>query len=125
MRLLLVGAFAYPHALGSQIYFQEQAIALRAAGAEVQLLTYGPPRPSEDERALPHAGDPDRWRALDGFDHIALPAWAAPSSRRAGPNLGKPFADLCLATALRRRLRASSSTKSAVDRASSVPRSGP
>ncbi len=124
MRLLLVGAFAYPHALGSQIYFQEQAIALRAAGAEVQLLTYGPPRPSEDERALPHAGDPDRWRALDGFDHIALPAWAAPSSRRSGPNLGKPFADLCLAIALRRTLRASLSTKSAVDRASSASRSG-
>ena len=33
MRLLLVGAFPYPHHQGSQVYFQEQAIALRSAGA--------------------------------------------------------------------------------------------
>ncbi len=107
MRLLLVGAFAYPHDQGSQVYFQEQAIALRAAGAEVALLTYGPgPGSSLEPGRLPSTGpdlgDPDRWRALDGFDHTALPSWAAPASHRSGPQLGKPFADLCLALALRR-----------------------
>ena len=85
MRLLLVGAFAYPHDQGSQVYFQEQAIALRAAGAEVALLTYGPGRrrqrshPLRVPTARPRPDDPDRWRALDGFDHTALPAWAAPA----------------------------------------------
>jgi glycosyltransferase involved in cell wall biosynthesis len=108
MRLLLVGAFAYPHDQGSQIYFQEQAIALRAAGAKVALLTYGPGpslAPGRAPSAGPDLDDPDRWRALDGFDHTALPAWAAPSSSRSGPQRGKPFADLCLALRLRRTLR--------------------
>ena len=58
MRLLLVGAFPYPHHQGSQVYFQEQAIALRSAGAQVELLTYG----RADEGA---PEDPERWRALD------------------------------------------------------------
>jgi len=97
LRLLLIGAFAYPHEQGSQVYFQEQAIALRAAGADVHLLTYGPGRE-------PPPRDPDRWRALDGFEHDTLPAWATPASRRSGPRIGKPFADLGLAFALRRRL---------------------
>lgn len=112
MRLLLVGAFAYPHDQGSQVYFQEQAIALRAAGAEVALLTYGPGRslapdrcPSTGPDLLAPLDDPDRWRALDGFDHTALPAWAAPASRSSGPQPGKPLADACLALALRRILR--------------------
>lgn len=112
MRLLLVGAFAYPHAQGSQVYFQEQAIALRAAGAEVELLTYGPRRgPESGSPALapdgssvrpPPIEDPERWRALDGFVAHALPAWSVPSSGRSGPRPGKPFADLWLALALRR-----------------------
>ncbi len=59
MRLLLVGAFPYPHHQGSQVYFQEQAIALRAAGADVELLTYASRGPVGD--------DLDRWRALDGL----------------------------------------------------------
>ena len=93
MRLLLVGAFSYPHHQGSQVYFQEQAIALRAAGAEVELLTYGrsddsPPR------------DPERWRALDGFVHRSIPQRFRPTSAASGPSLAKPRADLALRHAL-------------------------
>ena len=102
MRLLLVGAFTYPHDQGSQIYFQEQAIALRAAGAEVHLLSYGSATTRSPD---PNPVDPDRWRALDGFPHTTLPAWAAPSSGRSGPQLGKLSADLCLGLALRQTLR--------------------
>lgn len=90
MRLLLVGAFAYPHDQGSQVYFQEQALALRAAGAEVEVLSYGPGR----------AGAPAH--PLANLPCHSLPAWAAPASRRSGPQAAKPFADLCLAVALRR-----------------------
>jgi len=89
MRLLLVGAFSYPHHQGSQVYFQEQALALRAAGAEVELLTYG----RRDESA---PTDPERWRALDGFVHHTVPARARPRSDASGPVLGKPRADIAL-----------------------------
>ena len=92
MRLLLVGAFAYPHDQGTQVYFQEQALALRAAGAEVEVLSYGPGRAG----ALAHP--------LADLPCHSLPAWAAPASRRSGPQVAKPFADLCLAVALRRLL---------------------
>lgn len=102
MRILLLGAFTYPHEQGSQVYFQEQAIALRAAGAEIHLQSYGP---AAARSSGPAREDVDRWRALDGFPHTTLPAWAAPSSRRSGPHPGKPFADLCLAVSLRRTLR--------------------
>jgi len=97
MRLLLVGGFAYPHLQGTQVYFQEQAIALRAAGAQVHLLSYGSPAFAGEAEH-----EPDRWRALDGFDHTTIPAWAAPASRRSGPQLAKPLADVALALALRR-----------------------
>ena len=100
MRLLLVGAFAYPHTQGSQVYFQEQAIALRAAGAEIELLTYG------DATPTPDSADPERWRALDGFSHTAIPRWAAPTTRRSGPNRAKLLADLSLISRLRRLVAA-------------------
>ena len=93
MRLLLLGAFPYPHAQGSQVYFQEQAIALRAAGADVELLTYA--------SGLPPCPDtPRRWRALDGFVHHRSPSWSAPETLRSGPSWAKPLADLGLARAL-------------------------
>ena len=91
-RLLLVGAFRYPHFQGSQIYFQEQAIALRRAGAEVDLLTYAGDFPSEEASA--------RWRALDGFHWIHPPRWTSPRTLSSGPNLGKPIADAALAQSL-------------------------
>jgi glycosyltransferase involved in cell wall biosynthesis len=95
MRLLLVGAFSYPHDQGSQIYFQEQAIALRAAGADVQLLTYARPL------GAAHPADPWAERALVGFEHRTPPAWTSPRSLRSGPNWGKPLADLALVMTLR------------------------
>jgi glycosyltransferase involved in cell wall biosynthesis len=139
VRLLLVGAFAYPHVQGSQVYFQEQAVALRAAGAEVVLLTYGPGRSVEHdsparsattgEAGDTRAEDRERRRAVEGFESHAPPRWSVPSSGRSGPRPGKPLADLALAFALRRvvaaagRRSASSSTSSprrdAPDRASS------
>ena len=93
MRLLLVGAFPYPHHQGSQVYFQEQAIALRAAGAEVELLTYG-----RRDDAPPE--DPERWRALDGFVHHTIPRSARPRSSASGPSLAKPRADQALLRAI-------------------------
>lgn len=94
MRLLLVGAFPYPHHQGSQVYLQEQAIALRAAGADVELLTYG----LRDPACGPI--DPARWRALDGFVHHRLPRALRPRSLAAGPGWAKPFADLGMTQAL-------------------------
>ncbi|MFO0691166.1 MAG: glycosyltransferase [Myxococcota bacterium] len=107
MRLLLVGAFPFPPEQGSQVYFQEQALALRAAGAHVHLLTYGPGRP---ELGLPQT---------------TLPAWAVPRSRRSGPSLGKPLADLVLAARLRRRVASGPTAASrAADSAETASASG-
>ena len=92
MRLLLVGAFPYPHHQGSQVYFQEQAVALRRAGTEVELLTYA--------SAGPRRQEPDRWRALDGFVHRSTPAWSAPRGLASGPSWEKLPADLGMAIAL-------------------------
>jgi len=116
MRLLLVGAFPYPQHHGSQIYFQEQAIALRARGAEISLLTYGAgktPRaentPHPPDGSGPEADDArwigaragEYWRAIDGFDLLTTPKWMAPSSIRSGPSPGKPLADFGLVMTLR------------------------
>jgi glycosyltransferase involved in cell wall biosynthesis len=91
MRLLLVGAFPYPHDQGSQIYFQEQARALRSAGADVSLLTY----------ATRTGPDAERDPALAGLDHWCPPSWTSPRSLRSGPSWEKPLADLGLAMTLR------------------------
>lgn len=99
MRLLLVGAFPYPHNQGSQIYFQEQAIALRSLGAEISLLTYGEANSGGHPEAK--ARPAEYWRALDGFDHHRSPKWTAPTTTRAGPSWSKPLADLGLAMTLR------------------------
>ncbi len=117
MRLLLVGAFPYPVHQGSQVYFQEQAIALRATGADVELLTYGEPplpvdvaRDSEANGRAPRpCSDPDRWRPLDGFRHHRAPAWTTPRTTRSGPHPKRPLADLGLLFALRRTLEAAES----------------
>jgi len=100
MRLLLVGAFPYPHDQGSQVYFQEQAIALRAAGAEVSLLTYATHRRARKPGADAGETEP-RARALAGFEHRTTAAWTAPRSPRSGPGWGKPLADLGLIMTLR------------------------
>jgi glycosyltransferase involved in cell wall biosynthesis len=107
MRLLLVGAFPYPHHQGSQVYFQEQAIALRAAGAEVDLLTYA----SAAEVGI----DPDRWRALDGFVHLKTPAWITPTSLRSGPTWGKPIADWALSMTLNDAIASKNSAPGSYD----------
>ncbi|MFP6655985.1 MAG: glycosyltransferase [Myxococcota bacterium] len=103
MRLLLVGAFPYPQHHGSQVYFQEQAIALRSLGARITLLTYGcgnrPPIQQPRGEGQDHAAA--HWRALDGFDLQISAKWTAPSSLGSGPHWQKPLADLGLATRLR------------------------
>lgn len=98
MRLLLVGAFPYPHPQGSQVYFQEQAIALRSAGAEVSLLSYGSAQNGvfPGQRRAAELG-----RALDGFEHRTSAQWTWPGSLRSGPSWAKPLADLGLAMTLR------------------------
>jgi len=107
MRLLLVGAFPYPHHQGSQVYFQEQAIALRAAGAEVDLLTYA--------SAAEVGDDPGRWRALDGFVHLKTPAWTSPALLHSGPSWRKPLADCALFMTLNDAIASRSDTKLAYD----------
>ncbi|MHA7839888.1 MAG: glycosyltransferase, partial [bacterium] len=94
VRLLLVGALPYPFAQGSQVYLQEQAIALQAAGAEVDLLTYAV---HPDSLARGSA----RPRRLDSLRHLESPRWSAPRRLRSGPSLAKPLADIGLALALR------------------------
>lgn len=114
MRILMVGAFPYPQSFGSQIYFQEQAIGLRALGAEISLLTYGTGKKAPSKDAPDKDDDPapkdqsrceleraEHWRALDGFEHLASPRWTAPSSLRSGPSWAKPLADLGLVMTLR------------------------
>jgi glycosyltransferase involved in cell wall biosynthesis len=98
MRLLLVGAFPYPHHQGSQIYFREQARALLDAGADVELLTYA---------SGLRMGDGDS--ALDGVAHHAPPAWTAPRGMGSGPAWGKPLADIALAMTLRQTIASKSS----------------
>jgi glycosyltransferase involved in cell wall biosynthesis len=97
MRLLLVGAFPYPHHQGSQVYFREQARALRAAGADVELLTYA----SRIQNPAPE-------RASEDFVHHTAPGWSAPRSLDSGPSWGKPVADLALAMTLRQTIASNS-----------------
>ncbi|MBC8188790.1 MAG: glycosyltransferase [Proteobacteria bacterium] len=114
VRHLLAGAFSYPMNQGSQVYFPEQAIALRGHGAAVTLLTYGSGRHSKgsarvEARSVAAANrlgqrenrSTEHWRALDGFDRFQSPAWTRPASPRAGPSWAKPLADLGFAMTLR------------------------
>lgn len=122
MRLLLLGAMPHPFAQGSQVYLREQALALQAAGAEVDLLTY-PASPaslaaSPDGPSL-RGGSPALAahrstaapRIPGELRHFESPRWTAPRRMRSGPSLAKPLADLGLAMTLRDavRLRAASS----------------
>jgi glycosyltransferase involved in cell wall biosynthesis len=90
LRLALIGAFAFPLAQGSQLYARDQALALRAAGADVTLFCYG-------------AGSgPDP----AGLPLVRIPRLLTPRRLRAGPSLGKPLADAALVAALVRAQRA-------------------
>jgi len=98
MRLASLGAFRFPAPLGSQRFAAEQADALRAAGAEVELLSYGAggaPRRGLDLRKL--AADLALGRALVAahrgrpFDAIlAHNAEAALVALAQRPRLGVP-----------------------------------
>jgi glycosyltransferase involved in cell wall biosynthesis len=83
-RLALVGAFPFPVPQGSQVYFADQARALRDGGAEVVLFVHG-----RGAGPLP----PD-------LDCVRAPAALSPRRLRAGPSLLKPLADAALARRL-------------------------
>ncbi len=83
-RLALVGAFPFPVPQGSQVYFADQARALREQGAEVTLFVHG-----RGAGPLP----PD-------LNVVAAPAALSPRRLRAGPSLLKPLADAALARRL-------------------------
>ena len=104
MRWLLVGAFPYPHHQGSQVYLREQARALRAAGVEVELLTYG-------SRGAQESADP----GAESIPHHHPPRWTAPRSVASGPALAKPVADLALSMTLRRLVASSVRQERAYD----------
>jgi len=114
MRLLLLAALPYPFAQGSQVYLREQALALQAAGAEVDLLTYPASRlaspqvrePRPSRRGVSPGGrsspvTPQPPRELRHLRHLESPRWTAPGRLRSGPSLAKPLADLGLAMTLR------------------------
>ena len=90
MRLALVGAFPFPVPQGSQLYARDQALALRAAGAEVTLFCYGT------------GSGPDP----AGLPLVRIPRALTPRRVRAGPSAGKPLADAALAALLVRAQRA-------------------
>jgi len=93
MRLLLVGAFPYPLAQGSQVYLQEQARALRAAGDEPTILTWG----RRDEIPTPIAD-------LAEIEQRSVPQWARPRRLRSGPGWSRPVSDLGLFMTLRHEI---------------------
>ena len=83
-RLALVGAFPFPVPQGSQVYFADQARALRAQGAEITLFVHG-----RGAGPLP-----------EDLECIRAPAALSPRRLRAGPSLLKPLADAALARRL-------------------------
>lgn len=92
MRIAIVGAFPFPLPQGSQVYCAEQAGALRAAGAEVELLVYG-----RGAGALP--------AAARGLAITRVPRALSPHRLGSGPSAAKPLADLALAMILVRAHR--------------------
>lgn len=85
-RVLMVAACPYPVPQGSQVLLRETARALRDAGDDVRLLTYGY-GVGEDPYNLPREPGP----RMVGYRRIA-----------AGPSWAKPWLDLGLARAIRR-----------------------
>ena len=81
MRCALLGAFAFPHVQGSQVYANAQAHALIREGLDVAIVSYGGKNAPDLEC---HGIDP-KWR---------------PGDTGSGPKWGKPLADLALARKL-------------------------
>jgi len=81
VRCALLGAFAFPHFQGSQVYVETLAHALIREGLEISVLSYG--------------GE----RSLDLECHAIAPRWR-PRNPRSGPKWRKPLADLALARKL-------------------------
>ncbi len=78
MRCALLGAFAFPHFQGSQVYAETLARALIREGLNISILSYG--------------GD-----ETPGLEcHAIAPRWK-PRNPRSGPHWRKPLADLALA----------------------------
>ncbi len=90
-RLALVGAFIHPAPQGSQVFAGDQARALVAAGAEVELFCYG------------HGAGPD----APGFPTRRIPKRLSPRRVRAGATPRKPVADAALVALLVRAARRS------------------
>lgn len=84
MRLAVAAALPFPRAHGSQVFVEEQARALGAAGADVTLFCYG-------------RGDGED---PEGLKIERIPAALSPRTLRTGPSPGKPVADLALARLL-------------------------
>jgi glycosyltransferase involved in cell wall biosynthesis len=96
MRLAALGAFAFPAPLGSQRFAAEQAEALRAAGAEVELLAYG------EGGARARGLDP---RKLTADRALAARLEAVHRTRRFDAVLAHNAEAALVALALRARLR--------------------
>ena len=82
MRCALIGAFAFPHVQGSQVFAKAQAHALCNEGWEVSILSYGGGAPAK------------------GLDCHEIDRRWVPESARSGPRFKKPLADLALARKL-------------------------
>ena len=77
MRCALLGAFAFPHFQGSQVYAESLARALIREGLGISVISYG----GERSPGLECHAIASRWR---------------PRNSRSGPRWGKPLADLAL-----------------------------
>lgn len=89
LRIALIAAFPFPLPQGSQVFVRDQAEALTRAGARVTLFCYG------------HGVGDDP----PGLRVVRSPSSLSPGRLRSGPSLGKPVADLALATTFARTCR--------------------
>jgi glycosyltransferase involved in cell wall biosynthesis len=80
MRVAVLGAFPFPYPQGSQVYATDHTRALRGAGVDVSLFTYG-----SGVGTTP--GD---------LDVVTPPSWLSPRAMRSGPTLAKFPADAAL-----------------------------
>jgi glycosyltransferase involved in cell wall biosynthesis len=109
VRLALVGAFPFPLAQGSQVYFAEQGRALADAGARVTIVCYGRGTPDggASGAGTPRCGatqapgvDAAARPAAARIERITTPRALTPRRLGSGASPAKPIADAALAAAL-------------------------
>ena len=77
MRCALLGAFAFPHFQGSQVYTETLARALIREGLEISVLSYGGDETRSTLSVMPslRAGDPGIRRSGPEVAESPWPTW--------------------------------------------------